>query len=97
MKKIVVILMIGLALAGCVSTSDLMKSWVGKPESRLLEKWGAPDSSTRSNGRHIMTWKNTYTNRYGGNASTCRATFIADKNGVIKKWSYSNCPAFSIK
>lgn len=53
MKKILLIIVISQSLLACASLStqryetlnDLMQSWVGSSEEKLIKKWGLPDKS----------------------------------------------------
>jgi hypothetical protein len=76
---------------GCVSLSDVMSSWVGKSESELLSRWGAPDSSAQTgDGKRVLTWKNIWSNGYG-NLYTCRKSFTIGSDGKVERWSYASC------
>jgi hypothetical protein len=84
------VLVAGLALA-CVSSSSVMQSWVGKSSSELITAWGAPDKTAAlDGGASAMTWVTVSGNQYG--VATCRRTFVADVQGVVRRWSYSGCP-----
>ena len=81
---------------GCVSTSEIMQSWVGTEESELLSKWGAPDSSAQaSDVKKILTWKVLWND--GGNIYTCRKSFTISKEGKVEKWAYAGCPNYQLK
>lgn len=77
-------------LAGCATTGG-MQSWIGKPESELLSRWGPPDATATTNeGKKIVTWKHTWA--HGNNIYTCRRTFTVG-SGVLERWSaVGDCP-----
>jgi hypothetical protein len=90
MRKLVVAIACLLAFVGCVTTRDVMQSWVGAPESRLVSAWGVPDKvlDTRD-GNRMMTWESRWGNRL---QFVCRKTFTVDKGGIIRQGSWQNCP-----
>lgn len=78
-------------VSGCVSLSETMRSWVGKSESELLSRWGAPDSSARTDdGKKVLTWKTLWTDS-SGNLETCRQSFTIGTDGKVERWAYSGC------
>jgi hypothetical protein len=85
-----------LFIAGCITTASVMQSWVGQHESKLVSKWGAPDSVvTLQDGSKVYTWI-----RIRGDASGVhqgRQSFTVDANGKITYWSYENMPRFQRK
>lgn len=87
-----VLLVMALLLnAGCVSLSEVMQSWVGKSESELLSRWGAPDTSAQAgDGKRVLTWKNIWNDGYG-NLYTCRKSFTIGTDGKVERWSYAGC------
>jgi hypothetical protein len=90
------VVLLCLISTGCVSTSELMQSWVGTDESELLSRWGAPDSSAQTNdGRKILTWKILWND--GANIYTCRKSFTIGKDAKVEKWSYAGCPQYQLK
>jgi len=77
----------------CVSTSEVMQSWVGKNESDLVSRWGAPDSSTQtSDGKRVLTWKTLWND--ANNIYTCRKSFTIDSEGKVERWAYNGCPSY---
>jgi len=87
----VALVALAVSLAACVSTSTVMKSWVGKPESDLLSTWGSPDSSRRlDDGRVVHTWTTMWNDQY--KVHTCRKTFTIATDGTVERWSFSDCP-----
>ena len=79
---------------GCVQTqSKAMESWKGQSGDRLIESWGAPDrSETLTDGSRVVTWVSVWRGPQG--QATCRKSFTLNKEGIVERWSYSNCPAF---
>jgi hypothetical protein len=83
-------------LASCVSTSSVMSSWVGKPESELLSSWGSPDSSRRlDDGRVVHTWTTMWNDQYS--VHTCRQTFTVSSTGTVERWSHNGCSRWQRK
>lgn len=81
-----------LATLACgTSLSKMMSSWVGQSESRLLQVWGAPDRQAElSDGGRVLSWVTVSTS--GGRVVTCRQSFTVDDKGIVRSWSYNNCP-----
>ncbi len=52
-----------LVITSCATAGkyeSILKSWVGKPSDKLVEKWGAPTSTyTKQNGDRIITYFQT--------------------------------------
>lgn len=62
------------------------KSWIGRTDTELMAKNGAPDRESRgSDGSKIMTYN--VTNMYG--RVFCTQTFTANSSGKIVR--YSGC------
>ncbi len=81
---------------GCVSTADVMKSWVGESESKLVSRWGAPDASVQTgDGKRVVTWKTLWNS--SGNLYTCRRSFTIGAEGKVERWSYSGCPGYQLR
>lgn len=79
---------LGLLFSACTTTASVMKSWVGKPESQLLESWGAPDKDAAlAYGGKVDTWVSVW----GEPPHTCRKTFTVNSEGTIVKCVYSDC------
>jgi hypothetical protein len=78
------------ALVGCTSTEEVMKSWMGSRESEVVSRWGAPDRviDTRD-GLRVLTWDQRW-GQYGQN--TCSKSFTVDSGGIIHRWAYRGCP-----
>ena len=79
--------------SACTTTSatrDVMKSWVGVPESQLLASWGSPDrTATLSDGSKVDTWLTDWKNTSG--MHTCRKTFTVDPGGKVVHRSWFDC------
>ena len=87
---------IAVLAASCVTTSNAMRSWVGKSESEILSEWGAPYSSRKlSDGRTVHTWRTIWGKQ--GNVRTCLQTFTISADGEIEKWSYKGCARLQLK
>ncbi|WP_434278992.1 hypothetical protein [Acinetobacter sp. CE-15] len=94
MKKIILIILISQVLIACASVAtqryetlnDLMQSWVGSSEEKLINKWGVPDKSyTLTNGNKIISYETfVHPGRY------CEEKFMLEK-GIIVKWGHSRC------
>ncbi|WP_461538862.1 hypothetical protein [Spongorhabdus nitratireducens] len=84
------------SLAGCVSTSSVMKSWQGRSITDLIALWGAPTShSPIKNGQHIYTWSTSWGSAYL--MHTCRQSFVTNSEGDIQNWSFAGCPHWQMK
>lgn len=85
MKNLILIVAISL-LSACFPTEQgyiqVLETWKGQPEARLVSSWGAPDSSYASGSRKFLTYNdqisgyvpgtspNYYTSYYGNTAYT---------------------------
>lgn len=79
-----------LFLTGCSSLAKIMDTWVGAPESRLVNSWGPPDQVyTSPDGERILTWKTIQSNKY--KTWVCKKSFTIGEDGNIKTWRYENC------
>ncbi|MCG3150279.1 MAG: hypothetical protein PCFJNLEI_03760 [Verrucomicrobiae bacterium] len=91
MKHILVLLTLALAI-GCASMQSVMDSWIGQPEAKLLERYGAPDlQTTLPNGSRIYTWKRLWEDSRGM-SQIGRQNFTVNSNGVITATTYQNLP-----
>jgi len=86
-----VLVAISLFAISCVSTSQEMKYWVGKPETELLTSWGPPNASQQlDDGRVVHTWRTIWGKR--DNVRTCLQTFTVSAKKKIEGSSYRGCP-----
>jgi hypothetical protein len=95
MRNIVPIVCL-LVLVGCatpnsgVQSNSTMPSWMDRTEGELVSLWGTPNkTSSTPDGKRILTWE-TKAGDYG--QLTCIRTFTVNQKGIIKGWSYENCP-----
>ena len=66
---------------GCVSLSARMQSFMGRPDTELVSRWGAPDRKvTLSDSSVVMTWDN-----FAG----CVQNLTFSKTGIAERWSMS--------
>lgn len=84
MKKLIFLLLL---LPACISNKKLMESWMGRPESELLIKWGAPDRTTgdAANGHIDIYGKRFYT---GTQVVYNVYQFFVDDKKNIYAWHY---------
>ena len=89
--KLALLIVAAFAIAGCGnSLAKNMSSWVGKSESELLMRWGAPDTSIRTDdGKKVLTWKDVWNDRY--HVYTCRKSFTIGNDGKVERWRYDGC------
>lgn len=80
-----------LLLAGCSTVTNyqnLLQSWVGSPEQRLVANWGAPSSVVNEGQVRLLTYVragDTYVTGYAGGWAVplfCTTTFTLN-NGVV--------------
>jgi len=91
---IVASLSLFLFASSCTTTNEIMNSWMGQPEAKLLSSWGVPNNSAvLSDGSKVLTWT-TLWNDYNYNTYTCRKTFTINNNGIVAGWSYYGCAAW---
>ncbi len=95
-RLVAVLIAIAVSATSCITTSNVMRSWVGKSESELLIGWGAPYSSRQlDDGRTIHTWRTYWGKRE--NIRTCLQTFTISAKGEVEKWSYKGCARLQAK
>ena len=71
--------------------NDLMQSWVGEPEEKLISKWGPPDNTYRlDNGSKVLSWEHVW-GVYVGQRFYCSERFMIDPKGIVSKWGYTHC------
>lgn len=91
MKAWMVTVAVVVLTAGCRvgKLSSLMESWVGKPATDVVIRWGPPNIQTRlDDSTTLLTWEI----RRDGEA--CRRNFAVGADGLIKRWGTTNCPPF---
>lgn len=94
MKVISTFLVVILFAAGCTTLKEVMSSWEGRPVDELLSAWGAPDSRIQlKDGGQVLTWTTLWNDADYG-IHTCRKSFTVDSDGIIVKWSYSDCQVY---
>lgn len=89
MRKLALLLLVVGGACHVGKLSSLMQSWVGKPATDVVVKWGPPTIQTRlDDSTTLLTWET----RYDG--ELCRRNFAVGSDGLIKRWGASNCPPF---
>ena len=79
------------SVSACTTGPVAVHSWVGKPESELLKKWGTPDHTGQfQNGGKVHTWIITEKGEFG--SFTCRRSVTVDESGTVTKGVLSGCP-----
>lgn len=78
-----------------------MRAWVGCSYTDMVAVVGPPDGETTlPDGRKSLVWKQPWSSSApnfvsGGTATSqhlCRKVYGTDANGVIRTWSYTDCP-----
>lgn len=97
--KIIVVLMTLVAMAGCaskprMSIRQVLDTYVGRPESELLSRWGAPSQTYESGKQKYLTYLQN-----GGAVAmpimgytaavprSCKVTFTVESE-TVKEYSY---------
>jgi hypothetical protein len=96
MRKIYILFPVfTLLISSCVTKKKYeasLNSWVGRTESELVTKWGAPSNNyTTEDGLKVLSYSESgiYMNKYGGGTLSCTATFIINaKEKRVIKWTY---------
>jgi hypothetical protein len=92
-RRNIAVLALVFLLSACATTStrnDVIKGWIGVPESRLLASLGAPDrTAALSDGGKVDTWLTDWNDREG--MHTCRRTFTVDSRGKVIHQSLFDC------
>jgi hypothetical protein len=69
-----------LNLAGCVSTREIMGTWIGANDVNLMSVWGVPHAmAIAANGIRILTYYDT--NDDG--QVVCQKTFVVGLDGRV--------------
>lgn len=75
-------LVVGLLLvAACATTKKyeaMLTTWVGKPDSALLQSWGPPDSVYENSGVQYLTYFKSRSGYVPGIAPSYQTTFIGN-------------------
>jgi hypothetical protein len=73
-------------LAGCVSLSSRMQTYMGRQDTELVSKFGAPDRQVMlSDSSRVLTWVSGY----------CEQSMTFSKAGIAEKWSMTPaCPRY---
>ncbi len=80
MRKLLILIV--LICSGCVHNQ--MKSWLGKPENLLVQRWGAPMKFYEVNDNKILSWM------YPKGYRMCTKSFTI-KNEIVIAYSYNGC------
>ncbi|MCG3148114.1 MAG: hypothetical protein PCFJNLEI_01556 [Verrucomicrobiae bacterium] len=81
-------------LTACATTNEVMQTWVGQPESKLIARYGAPDTQiSLPDGSSVYTWKRTWHDR-NGFIQIGRQNFIVNSSGIITDFSANNVPRY---
>lgn len=107
MKALFLLLFLSPLLVACAGTplgnavngqryethNDIMASWVGSSEEKLISKWGPPKKSyTLSNGNTIIAYESVW-----GPVSSyhvCSQKFTIQR-GIITKWGIDDCKSLN--
>jgi hypothetical protein len=89
--KSIILMLLVLIVAGCVSTKSVMESWMGSHIDDAVASWGAPESRiSRSDGGYTYTWETLSASQYS--VSECKQTLTTNERGIIVSWAYRGCP-----
>lgn len=95
MKKISLVTVLCVALAGCaaMTTKQALHTWIGQPQSKLIELYGAPTGIYKvSENETVLTFAST-----GGTATavptSCRLNFTVVSGKVSKIAYQGDCHA----
>jgi hypothetical protein len=81
MRRVAVVAIAMLGVAGCASTSTF-ESWRGRNIEDLQFAWGPPDRTSRlSDGRSMVVYEHSHFIQ--GTSYQCTVTFFANSNGTI--------------
>jgi hypothetical protein len=79
MKKIILSLIF--LLSGCATTANyenILNSWVGLPETSLIEKWGIPNSVYEAGGVKYLSYSKSQSGYVPGVAPSYQTTVIGN-------------------
>ncbi len=82
-------LLLSVLVMGCVSTREVLDSWLGKSEDELISVAGIPTNSLRlNNGTKIVEYTSVVVNYQDGAPieNRCVRTFTVDADGIITFW-----------
>lgn len=83
----------------CVATTkgyeQLLKAWVGVPESHLIEKWGVPDSVYSTGGYKFLSYTDSRSGYVAGTSPSYTTSLIGNTayttaSGGTSGYSYTN-------
>lgn len=81
----------------------VMQAWVGCHYTDMVEEVGPPDTeSNLPEGRKSLLWTQPWSSNapnyvFGGTNTfqhLCRKVYTTDSAGIIRKWSFSDCPGW---
>jgi hypothetical protein len=111
MKRVLVLLVAVAILSGCAAIegrknnySEMMESYIGAPESFLIDKWGPPDRVYETEDGKFLTYassrivpvpapmpvgtRGVYPVMYGGSVSLSCNSTFKIRNGAVVSWQY---------
>jgi hypothetical protein len=97
MKKTLGSILAGLALSGCIATtegySQMVNAWVGAPESSLIAQAGPPNRAYASGGLTYLTYESSRVAYMPPIAPTYQTTVIGN---TAYTNAYGGSPGYSI-
>ena len=79
MNRLVALVIAALMIAGCETEAGYRKTvepFVGSPETKLLDAWGAPQGTYESGGTKYLTYKSTRQRTMPGTPPSYHTTII---------------------
>lgn len=85
------VFLLGCAIASVEKYEAVLKTFVGKPESAVIEKFGVPSKTYQSSGNNYLTYnRSSYMllDADFGMTFTCDTTFVIN-SGIVQKYSFT--------
>ena len=91
MKKILLIIFLGLSVTNCVNVGKHQATWMGHTKNDLIMAQGAPTRTFQlDDGTEMLIWEVRMTNAYAQGTKVCDREFHIGTNKKVIGWR-NNC------
>ena len=91
LSLVLAVFLLGCAFPSAEKYEAVLQTFIGKPESVVIEKFGAPSKTYQSGGNNYLTYsKSSYMqlDTDFGMTFTCDTTFVIN-SGIVQKYSFT--------